>query len=185
MRRVDQVAVMLGWAGAAGQAAAGLALRAVGLALIPATLWIGTALGQSRSGTIRVSATVADIAQQQVIGVAVAARDETGRVIGAGMGIGYGTGPALRLASGRSTEIGVWVDAVENGASAWPLPQVLVCPVTTGAAGECRTHAIPTGRLWGGVGNREVLVRFLPAPAGRAGDGGSAPVRLTVAYTGN
>jgi hypothetical protein len=177
MRRPDQVAVMLGWAVTAGQAAAGRALRAVGLALILATLWIGTAWGQSRSGIIRVSATVADIAQQQVIGVAVAVRDETG--------MAYATGPALRLTSGRGAEIGVWVNAVERGASALPLPQVLVCPVTTVAAGECRTHAIPTGRLWGGAGNREVLVRLLPARTGRGGDGGSAHVRLTVAYTAN
>jgi hypothetical protein len=62
---------------------------------------------------------------------------------------------------------------------------VLTCALVAGVADGCRTRVVPTGRLWSGAGNREVLVRLLPVPLDREGGNGPAPVRLTLAYTAN
>jgi hypothetical protein len=159
-----------GPANAAG-AAAGV-LRAVCGAVLLTALWMGVAAGQSRSGTIRVSAVVPDIAQLRVIGTEGTVTEFSG-------------GPALRVTSGRGAEIGLEVDAIEQLAAGGALPRVLTCALVAGVADGCRTRAVPTGRLWSGAGNREVLVGLLPVPVDLAGANGPAPVRLTVAYTAN
>ena len=162
-----------GPANAAG-AAAGV-LRAVCGAVLLTALWMGVAAGQSRSGTIRVSAVVPDIAQLRVIGTEGVVPD----------GAGVAAGPTLRVTSGRGAEIGLEVDAIEQLAAGGALPRVLTCALVAGVADGCRTRAVPTGRLWSGAGNREVLVGLLPVPVDLAGANGPAPVRLTVAYTAN
>jgi len=159
-------------AGPANAGAVAAALRAVCGAVLLTVLWIGAAAGQSRSGTIRVSAVVPDVAQLRVIG--------TG-----GTGTALSAGPALRLTSGRGAEIVIEVDAMERRAGSGALPRVRSCILVAGVADGCRTRAVPTGRLWGGAGNREVLVSLLPASPDDEGASGPAPVRLTLAYTAN
>jgi len=144
--------------------------RALGTALILTTLGIGLASGQSRSGTIRVSATVPDIAHLRIVGGEAAVASPP-------------VAPALHVTSGGSTEIGIQVDAVGDPAMGHDLPWVLVCPVTAGVARACERHAIPTKVLWSGSERPELLMSLIPNPVTAKVEG--TRLRLTVAYTGN
>jgi hypothetical protein len=126
---------------------------------------------------------VPDIAQLRVIAGESAVVNAAVPAIGGGRGTVFPAAATLHVTLGRSTEVGIQVEAIADHVAGQALPLVLICPVVEPVARTCQRYAIPTGPLWNGSGRRELLVSLLPSPVLAAVEG--TRVRLTVAYTAN
>jgi hypothetical protein len=131
------------------------AVGRLGLGLVLLTLWSATLVAQGRSATIRVSATVVDVAQWRVIG-------------------GEAAAPVLRLSAGRSGELAVRVEGRDG--RAW----ARICAAAEDSDRSCQVGRSSAAHMRGG-GTRELLVSL--APPGTPRDGDAGPVRVVVAYT--
>jgi type IV pilus biogenesis protein CpaD/CtpE len=140
-------------------------LRALGLAGLLLALCAPQASAQARNAAIRVNVTVLDLEDSDVLGArampAASAHDD------------------WRITSGRRTELSLFAEHVGAGAVARRADWVAICEVVDAAATNCREHLLPALRAQGARRTPDLVVRVRP---GRSAS--TAPVRLTLAYTG-
>jgi len=136
-----------------------------------AVLCASSAAAQGRNAAIRVSATVRDVANSDMIGAhALAATDpRAGSVVGVVSESG-----SWRITSGRSGQIGLQVETADAASGASPVSYVTICSDGDAEPADCRMRRAPLLEVSADGALPDFVVRV--------GRGPLAPVRLTVAF---
>lgn len=140
-------------------------LRVLGLAGLLLALGVPPASAQARNAAIRVNVTVLDLEDSDVLGAravpAASAQSD------------------WRITSGRQTELSLLAENVGAGAVVRRADWVAICEMANAAATNCREHPLPALHVSAGRRSPDLVVRLRSGPMP-----GTAPVRLTLAYTG-
>lgn len=158
----------------------GLRLTMMAGGLVALVLCAPVAAAQSRTATIRASATIIGGPGSDVL--AAEAVTPQGVAAAAGFAAGAGAGDALRITGRRGQQLSIQVESERSVVGA-PSALVAICERAGSAAAEtCHEHHMPTVGVTAGGRGTDVMVRVGAASGTRLRTVPAAPIRVTIAY---